>query len=78
VNLSPYGEPRLGPRGLYPDVSVGGRNHRVSEAVFWALNLCDGEHDLLAVAERSDIPFDEVREAADRLLAAGLLAPRDG
>lgn len=75
VNLSPYGEPRLGERGLYPDLAVGGSNHRVNEAVFWVLNLCDGENDLLAVAERSGLPFDEVRAAADRLTAVGLLAP---
>lgn len=78
LSLSPYGEPRLGPRGLYPDLSVGGRNHRVNEAVFWVLNLADGEHDLLAIADRSGIAFDEVREAADRLVAAGLLAPAPG
>jgi aminopeptidase-like protein len=73
VNLSPYGEPQLGRRGLYR--SAGGRkDESVSElALLWVLNLSDSEHTLLDVAERSGLAFDAVRAAADALVGVGLL-----
>jgi aminopeptidase-like protein len=72
VNQNPKCEPRLGPRGLYP--SVGGRGAGPDQlALLWVLNLSDGEHDLLSIAERSGIPFDEIAFAADALQGCGLL-----
>jgi aminopeptidase-like protein len=41
--------------------------------MLWILNLSDGSHSLLDVAERSSLPFDAVRSAAEALQAAGLL-----
>ena len=38
------------------------------------LNLSDGEQDLRSIAERAGIAFDQIRDAADTLVAAGLLA----
>jgi len=37
------------------------------------LNLSDGKHTLLDVAERSGLRFGRIRRAADRLLELGLL-----
>jgi aminopeptidase-like protein len=76
VNLQPYGEPQLGRRGLFR--RQGGRTDRPTmEAAFlWVLNLSDGEHDLLAIAERAGLPFDVVRAAADTLLEHDLLGRR--
>ena len=73
VNLSPFGEPQLGRRGLYR--SAGGRkDESASElAMLWVLNLSDSRHSLLDVAERSGLEFGAVKAAADALLAAGLL-----
>ncbi|MGW8761650.1 DUF4910 domain-containing protein [Streptomyces sp. NPDC055815] len=73
VNLSPYGEPQLGRRGLYE--SLGGRSDakEAQMAMLWVLSLSDGEHSLLDVAERSGLPFDTVAVAADALGAAGLI-----
>jgi aminopeptidase-like protein len=73
VNASPFGEPQLGRRGLYR--SAGGHVQSPLEelALLWVLNLSDGEHDLLSVAERSGLPFDVVAEAAERLSRVGLL-----
>ncbi|MFL5944420.1 MAG: DUF4910 domain-containing protein [Gaiellaceae bacterium] len=70
LNLSPKGEPQLGKRGLYR--SVGGGSNREA-ALLWVLNLSDGENDLVAISDRSGIPFGVVREAADALEAADLL-----
>jgi aminopeptidase-like protein len=69
-NLSPKGEPQLGKRGLYR--SVGGGSSREA-ALLWVLNLADGEHDLLRIAERSGLPFDAVTEAAEALEEQDLL-----
>ncbi|MEU3597632.1 DUF4910 domain-containing protein [Streptomyces sp. NPDC006798] len=73
VNLSPYGEPQLGRRGLYE--SLGGRSdaQQAQMAMLWVLSLADGENGLLDVAERSGLPFDTVVAAADALAAAGLI-----
>ncbi|WP_030745126.1 DUF4910 domain-containing protein [Streptomyces sp. NRRL F-5135] len=73
VNLSPYGEPQLGRRGLYD--ALGGRSDtkQAQMAMLWVLSLSDGEHGLLDVAERSGLPFDAVAAAADALVAAGLI-----
>jgi aminopeptidase-like protein len=70
-NLSPKGEPQLGRRGLYG--ATGGAKER-EMALLWVLNQSDGEHDLLAIAERSALPFSAIRSAAAALEAAGLLA----
>ena len=74
VNQSPRGEPQLGRRGLYE--TIGGRSaERVNEhALLWVLNLSDGRHTLLDVAERSGLAFGWIRRAADLLLAHGLLS----
>nr|WP_165845465.1 DUF4910 domain-containing protein [Streptacidiphilus pinicola] len=73
LNLSPYGEPQLGRRGLYG--SLGGRSDAKDAqlAMLWVLNLSDGEHSLLDVAERSGLPFASVAAAADALDEAGLI-----
>jgi aminopeptidase-like protein len=73
LNLNPRCEPQLGKRGLYP--SVGARGAATEQmAMLWVLNLSDGVHDLLAIAERSGLPFGAIRRAASRLEGAGLLA----
>jgi len=73
-NLSPKCEPQLGKRGLYG--MVGGQSHAQASqmAMLWVLNLSDGTRSLLDVAERSKLPFPEVRRAAVALEDAGLLA----
>jgi aminopeptidase-like protein len=73
VNQCPKGEPQLGKRGLYH--TTGGLPHAVvhEEAMLWVLNLSDGRHGLLDIAERSGCAFDTIRAAATALAACGLL-----
>lgn len=71
-NLNPKGEPQLGKRGLYR--SIGGGSNREA-ALLWVLNLSDGSHDLLAISDRSGLPFGAVSAAADALEGASLLRP---
>jgi aminopeptidase-like protein len=73
VNLAPKGEPQLGKRGLYPTVG-GPAAEREQLALLWVLNQSDGSRSLLDIAQRSGLPFSELRAAARRLHAAGLLA----
>lgn len=72
-NLAPFGEPQLGRRGIYR--SLGGTTLAdLQFAIFWVLTAADGETDLLAIAERSGLPFDTLDEAARILCERDLLA----
>jgi len=71
-NLSPYCEPQLGRRNLYRQ--VGGESISTStNAQLWVLNLSDGTHSLLDIAERSNLSFNEISQASEALCKAGLL-----
>lgn len=76
LNTEPFGEPMMGRRGLYASVEGEPQTSELQRALLWVLNLSDGRHSLLDVAERSGLPFTTIRLAADRLFAADLLARR--
>ena len=42
-------------------------------ALLWLLNLSDGNSGLLDIAERSGLPFGELRRATETLVEHGLL-----
>jgi aminopeptidase-like protein len=46
-------------------------------AMLWILNLSDGQHSLLDIAERADLPFGVVRRTAQLLHDHHLLATVD-
>lgn len=73
INLVPYGEPQLGRRGLYGNVGGGKTTSADIMAMLWVLNLADGSHSLLDIAERAAVPFADINRAALRLAHAGLL-----
>jgi aminopeptidase-like protein len=70
----PKCEPQLGRRGLYS--SLGGHKElaAMNMALLWVLNLADGTRSLLDIAERADMRFGAIADAAGRLERAGLLA----
>jgi aminopeptidase-like protein len=71
-NLNPYCEPQLGKRNLYR--STGGEAIATDiNARLWVLNLSDGEHTLLDIAERSGLPFSAISGAIAPLCESGLL-----
>jgi aminopeptidase-like protein len=74
LNLKPKGEPRLGRHGLYRSIGGDEAGRELELALLWVLNLSDGEHGLPAIAARSGLPVERLRDAAEALLAAGLLA----
>ncbi|HJU03393.1 MAG TPA: DUF4910 domain-containing protein [Actinomycetes bacterium] len=72
-STNPHCEPQLGKRGLYR-MTGGHKDTRAAElAMLWVLNLSDGDHSLLEVAERSGMPFAAIEAAARDLAACGLL-----
>jgi aminopeptidase-like protein len=73
-NTHPKGEPQLGRRGLYRAMGGDTPGKTNELAVLWVLNLSDGRHSLLDIAERSALPFAVIRNAANMLLAHDLLS----
>jgi aminopeptidase-like protein len=74
-NTAPKCEPQLGKRGLYS--AIGGDKDEADKnlALLWVLNLSDGDHTLLDIAERANMPFAIIARAAGLLEAGGLLVP---
>jgi len=71
-NLTPFCEPALGRRGLYAPAEGHGIGNK-NLARLWVLNLSDGAHSLLDIAERSGMRFGDIHEAANDLALNGLL-----
>jgi aminopeptidase-like protein len=76
--VDPHCEPMLSKHGLIHAIAV--RNTIGYDmttdplvALRWVLNFCDGEHSLLDIAERSDIPLPDLANAAARACDAGVL-----
>jgi aminopeptidase-like protein len=75
INLNPKCEPQLGRRGLYGQ--IGGIKDAASKelAMLWTLSMSDGKHDLLDIALRAHLPFEQISQATAALLKAELLEP---
>jgi aminopeptidase-like protein len=73
LNQNPKCEPRLGKRGLYG--AIGGQTDEKKHelAMLWVLNLSDGNHNLLDIAQKSGLHFSELQRAAAALLQHDLL-----
>ncbi len=72
VNTQPYCEPALGRRGLYRSTGGDGIDSG-NLARLWVLNLSDGRHSLLDIAERSGIACATLAGVARELVDHGLL-----
>jgi aminopeptidase-like protein len=73
INLQPKCEVQLGRRGLYATTGGDKDGPAKSMALLWVLNMADGRHSLLDIAERADLPFKVVADAARILHEHGLL-----
>ncbi len=71
----PKCEPQLGKRGLYGAIGGDKNAAAANMAMLWILNLSDGTHSLLDIAERADLPFAVVHRTAEVLREHGLLKP---
>lgn len=72
-NVSPYGEPQLGRRGLYRSAGGAVATPDDERALLWVLNQSDGQKSLLEIASRSGLSFAVIARAAERLERAELL-----
>ncbi len=75
LSLAMHGEPMLSRHGLFARTSEGGAGGPENLAILWTLNLADGSHSLLDIAERAGLPFSAIVSAARSLRQCGLLAP---
>jgi aminopeptidase-like protein len=78
LNAVSKGEPQLGRRGLYGAIGGDKDAAAANMAMLWILNLSDGEHSLLDIAERAKLPFELVKRTADLLAKHDLLKPVAG
>ena len=72
-NLSPYGEPQLGKRGLYATIGGQGETDRSLERLLCILNYADGAHDLLDIANIAGQPIWTFGREVQKLIDTGLL-----
>jgi aminopeptidase-like protein len=82
-NLSPYGEPQLARRGLYPNVNAASTwktsNDTLADArrfldrLLTVLSYADGKHTMLDIAARMSVPIEEFRPIVEKLEEASLL-----
>jgi len=78
INQNPHGEIQLGKRGLYPTLGNYQENMDQVTAMLWLLNLSDGEHDLIAIAEQSDTDIRLLHHFSQLFVKLGLLQPAAG
>jgi aminopeptidase-like protein len=68
------GEPQLGRRGLYRAIAGQKEAGGASQMdLLWLLNLADGKHSLLDIAERANAPFGRLLAATRLALDANLI-----
>lgn len=72
-NTQPKCEPQLGRRGLYRAIGAGSAQRSDEMALLWVLNMSDGDHGLLDIAERARMPFERIARAAAALVGCDLL-----
>lgn len=73
LNLSPYGEPQLGKRGLFNKIGGVTDSKAYEMALLWMLNMSDGEHSIEHISDLSGIDLGTLKGAANSLSDAGLL-----
>lgn len=73
INQSPFCEPQLGRRGLYPTLGSQKEVQEYVDATLWLLNLSDGNNDLIKISKQSKINFNLLESVAQELLKHGLI-----
>lgn len=73
----PYCEPHLSKYNLYSSLGAPRSPEERKSALLWLLNLADGKHDLLSIAERAGVNFWLLDEVAGECVRAGIIRIRD-
>lgn len=66
------GEPQLGKRGLYPDLSIKGSTQSVKDLLN-VISYCDGENDIYDISELANVAVEEVVIHLEKLRAHHLV-----
>ena len=69
-------EPQLGKRGLYPSFNRPDRNHTFVRRMMHLLTFCDGDHDLISIAEKRSEYIGDYMDIFSKLSVAGLLSEK--
>ena len=72
-NLSPFGEPQLGKRGLYGSLGAQIDPGELQMSMLWLLNQSNGQTSLLQIAEKSQVSVASLSSAAQLLTEHDLL-----
>ena len=67
-------EPQMSKRALYPTLSTKNKVPRVRE-IMNLLSFCDGEHSLLDIAEKINVPAWQLYETVEKLILEDLISP---
>jgi aminopeptidase-like protein len=70
-------EPQMGKRGLYPTLSTKKSVREVKREVKIMMNLisfCDGEHSLIDIAEKINLPAWDLYELIEKLISQDLIS----
>jgi aminopeptidase-like protein len=70
-------EPQLSKRGLYPSLSFHGGEGKRDHLLLDFLTYCDGERDLIGVADHIGVDAERLVPIAEGLLEQGLISPVD-
>jgi len=79
LNTNQKCEPQLGKRGLYRNLGFRRTDETSNDteqqelAMFWILNLSDGNNSLFDIAKTSQIPFSTIDQVANLLNEKNLL-----
>lgn len=76
ANITPtvtvLGEPQLSKRGLYPTLSTKESGAR-TRTMMNLISYSDGQHDLLAIADKINVPFMELQPIVQQLIEAKIM-----
>lgn len=72
-NLLPHCEPQLGKRGLYPSSLTHESPRDFLDRILFLLNFCDGENDLISIAEKFGADVLSFEKPLEALIEKGLL-----
>ena len=67
-------EPQLGKRGLYPTLSTKESGREVKTMMNF-LSFCDGEHSILEISEKINVPAWDLYELVEKLILHDLISP---
>ena len=76
LNLNPKCEPQLGKRGIYHQ--IGGqestmKQRRIEFAIFWILNLSDGNNTIQDILKRSGMSLEDLQSGIKILINSKLI-----